>query len=96
MNQPGRVFLLKGPPVIDGPDFAKTIKAFMDSPTAALWTLLEWRSQIRSLFPIYIAEVVEHNKRGRYPSDKTFDEHHPPNSYCVVYRFIYLYLLEEP
>jgi len=34
--------------VIDGPDFAKTIKAFMDS-----------------------------------------------NSYCVVYRFIYLYLLVE-
>ena len=30
------VFLLKGPPVIDGPDFAKTIKAFMDSLASAL------------------------------------------------------------
>ena len=26
----------KGPPVIDGPDFAKTIKAFMDSLASAL------------------------------------------------------------
>ena len=37
------------------------------------------------------AEVVEHNMRGRYSSDKTSDEHIPPNSYCVMYRFIYLY-----
>jgi hypothetical protein len=41
------------------------------------------------------AHMVEHNKRGRYSSDKTFDEHLPPNSYCVMYRFIYLYLLVE-
>jgi hypothetical protein len=50
----------------------------------------------KSLDQGVIAEVVEHNKRGRYPSDKTSDEYLPPppssNSYCVVYRFIYLYL----
>jgi hypothetical protein len=50
----------------------------------------------KSLDQGVIAEVVEHNKRGRYSSDKTSDEHLPPPpppfSYCVVYRFIYLYL----
>jgi len=52
----------------------------------------------KSLDQGVIAEVVEHNKRGRYPSDKTPDEYllpPIPNSYCVVYRFIYLYLLVE-
>ena len=47
----------------------------------------------KSLDQGVIAELVERNKRGRDPSDKTSDEHLPPNSYCVVYRFIYLYLL---
>jgi len=52
----------------------------------------------KSLDQGVIAEVVEHNKKGRYPSDKTSGGYLPPlpNSYCVVYSFIYLYLLKEP
>ena len=79
------------------------------NPMAAYWfkailRLLWWRiggigqkPSSKSIDQGVIAEVVEHNKRGRYPSDKTSDEYLQPlpDSYCVMYGFIYLYLLVE-
>jgi len=44
-----------------------------------IWARLE-RQSAKSLDQGVIAEVIEHNKRRRYPSDKTSDEYlpHPP------------------
>lgn len=61
-----------------------------------LITAISQEPSSKSLDQWVIAEVVEHNKREGYRPGKTPGGYPPTNSSCVMYRFIYLYLLKGP